>query len=119
MLYAVMVIETESDFAARTDPVRSGPYWGAYAAYAQALREAGVAAGGNALQPPATATTVRVRNGKRSVQDGPFADTKEQVAGMFVINVPTLDAALEWAARCPAAASACVEVRPVLPMASA
>ena len=62
-----------------------------------------------------TATTVRIRDGKRLVQDGPFADTKEQLGGYFVIEVPDLDAALEWAARAPSAACASVEVRPVLP----
>ena len=58
---------------------------------------------------------MRIRDGKRIVQDGPFADTKEQLGGYFVIEVPDLDAALEWAARAPSAACASVEVRPVLP----
>jgi hypothetical protein len=58
---------------------------------------------------------LRVRDGKRHVQDGPFADTKEQLAGYFIIEAPDLDAALEWAARSPSAAYASVEVRPVLP----
>ena len=70
---------------------------------------------GDGLQGPNTATTVRIRDGKRIVQDGPFADTKEQLGGYFVIEVPDLDAALEWAARAPSAACASVEVRPVLP----
>ena len=59
---------------------------------------------------------MRVVDGKRRVQDGPFADTKEQLGGFFVIDVPDLDTALSWAARCPAAASGAVEVRPNLPM---
>ena len=70
--------------------------------------------GGAALQPPPTATTVRQRDGKRQVQDGPFAEVKEQLGGYYVVDVPNLDKALEWAARCPAASSGSVEVRPNL-----
>jgi hypothetical protein len=60
-----------------------------------------------------TGTTLRVRGDKRQVQDGPFADTKEQLGGYFVIEVPDLDSALEWAARAPCASTGGVEVRPV------
>ncbi len=116
MQYAIMVLERDADFESRNDPSRMGAYWGAYAAYAAALKEAGVAAGGQALQPPHTGTTVRVRDGKRTVQDGPFADTKEKLGGVFVIDVPDLDTALTWAARCPAAGWGAVEVRPILSM---
>lgn len=116
MKYAVLVYETKSDYESRTDPDRMGAYWGAYSAYAQALKEGGAAAGGNALQPPTTATTIRVRAGKQQVQDGPYADTKEQLGGMFVIEAASLDEAMTWAARCPAALTGCVEVRPVLSM---
>lgn len=107
--------EVDADFAARQDPEKAGAYWGAWGAYANAISEAGIFVSGAGLQPPATATTVRVRGGKTQVQDGPFADTKEQLAGFFVIEVPDLDAALAWAAKAPAAATASVEVRPVLP----
>ena len=79
------------------------------------LRASGHFITGTPLHPTHTATTVRIRDGKRLVQDGPFADTKEQLGGYFVIEVPDLDAALEWAARAPSAACASVEVRPVLP----
>ena len=116
MKYTILVYESESDFGARTDDARKDAYWGAYRAYTQAMTEAGVMVGGSALQPPPLATTVRQRNGKRQVQDGPFAEAKEQLGGYCVIDVPNLDKALEWAARCPAAASACVEVRPHLSM---
>lgn len=116
MKYAILVYETADDFAARTDPARKDRYWGAYAAYFAAMKEAGVAAGGNALQPYQTATTVRVRGDGRQVQDGPFADVKEQLGGMFVIDVPDLDTALRWAARCPSASTGSAEVRPILPM---
>jgi hypothetical protein len=88
----------------------------AYAAYAGALEEAGVHRGGECLHPTHTATTVRLENGTPQVQDGPFPDTKEQLGGFFLIDVPDLDAALSWAARCPAASRCAVEVRPVLAM---
>ena len=115
MKYAILVYESPAELAARDDPARAGGYWGAYSAYSKALSEAGVAAGGAALQPPSTATTVRLREDRRLVQDGPFADTHELLGGMFIIDVPDLDAALEWAARCPAAATGSLEVRPLLP----
>ncbi|MDX2267316.1 MAG: YciI family protein [Bryobacter sp.] len=115
MKYAVMVYETAQDFAQRNNE-EAPAYWAAYSAYGAALREAGVAAGGQALQGPSTATTLRIEGGKRHVQDGPYAETKEQLGGFFLIEVPDLDAALEWAARCPAATRGAVEVRPILPM---
>jgi hypothetical protein len=115
MQYAILVYESPAELAAREDPARQGAYWGAYTAYSQALVAAGVAAGGAGLKPPTAATTVRLRGGARQVQDGPFADTKEVLGGFYLIDVPDLDAALEWAARCPAAATGSVEVRPQLP----
>jgi len=115
MKYAILVYETPSELAAREDPARVGPYWAAYTAYAQALSAAGVSVGGAGLQPPGMATTVRLRGGQQQVQDGPFADTKELLGGLFLIDVADLDAALVWAARCPAAATGSVEVRPQLP----
>ena len=83
-------------------------------AYTKALQAAGVMVGGAGLQPTATATTLRMRNGKRHVQDGPYADTKEQLGGYYIVNVPDLDAALEWASRIPAVAGSVIEVRPNL-----
>ena len=112
MQYTMLIYETEADFDSRTSE-RKDAYWGAWRAYHQALVQAGVIAGGNALQPPATGTTVRVGGGKRHVQDGPFADTKEQLGGFILLDVPSLDEALGWAARCPAAATGAVEIRPV------
>ena len=116
MTYTILIYETEDDFGARTDAKRKDPYWGAYRSYTEALREAGVMVGGGVLQPTAVATTVRQRDGKRQVQDGPYAEAKEQLGGYVVIDVADLDRALEWAARCPAAASGAVEVRPNLSM---
>ncbi len=80
------------------------------------MAQAGVIVKGDGLQGPQMATTLRLRDGKRQVQDGPFADTKEQLGGCFVIEVPDLDAALDWAAQAPSARTASVEVRPVLAM---
>lgn len=88
-----------------------------YTAYTEALKQAGVLIGGDRLQPSTSATTVRVKNGKTEVLDGPYAEVKEQLGGYYLINVPDLDAALSWAARCPSAATGAIEVRPVWSMA--
>jgi hypothetical protein len=85
----------------------------AYMAYSEALRKAGVLKGSHSLQPSSTATTVRIADGKSQVLDGPYADTKEQFGGYFIIEVADLDAALAWAARCPAVGHGVVEVRPL------
>lgn len=77
-----------------------------------AVRDAGIFKNGAGLGPPEIATTVRAQNGKRAVQDGPYADTKEQLGGFFIIEAPDLDTALDWAARYPAGPSGVVEVRP-------
>jgi hypothetical protein len=107
--------ETSADFAKRNDPGQAEAYWGGWNAFIGAMAQAGVIVSGNGLLGPQSATTVRLRDGKREVQDGPFADTKEQLGGYFIIEVPDLDAALGWAVRAPSALSASVEVRPVLP----
>ena len=116
MKYTILIYETEADFGSRTDERRKAAYWGAYRAYTQALKEAGVMVGGAPLQPGALGTTVRQRDGKRHVQDVPYAETKEQLGGYYEIEVADLDTALDWAACCPAAATGAVEVRPNLPM---
>lgn len=115
MQYIILATETAEAFAARTDPARTGEYWSAWTGYIDALAQSGVMVSAGGLQPPVTATTVRLQEGRRVVQDGPFADTKEQLGGYFVIDVPDLDAALAWAERCPSAGYASVEVRPLLP----
>jgi hypothetical protein len=116
MQYMILIHEGEDDRAARNAPGRVEAYWGSWTAYVQALAQSGVMSSGNGLQPRETATTVRLRDGRRHVQDGPYADTKEQLGGYFILNVPDLDAALDWAVRCPAAPGGAVEVRPVLVM---
>jgi hypothetical protein len=88
----------------------------AYMAYGEALRAAGAWVGSNRLQPISTATTVRTIHGKTQVLDGPYVDSKEQLGGYYLIDVPDLDAALSWAARCPGAGHGIVEVRPVWSM---
>src|SRR5437867_12084703 len=109
MKYTVLIYENASDFTARTDEKRKDAYWGAYRAYTKALTEAGVMVGGAGLQPPPLATTVRLKNGKRQVQDEPFAEAKAQVGGYYVIDVPDLDRAPDAASRCAAAASGAAE----------
>jgi len=115
MQYMLLFNETESAANQRNDPEKAPGYWGAWNAYIGAMAQAGVMISGNGLHPPHAATTVRIRDGRREVQDGPYADTKEQLAGYVVIEAPDLDAALDWAARAPAAHVGSVEVRPVLP----
>jgi hypothetical protein len=95
---------TEEDMA----PARA-----AFAKYADDLDAAGVLIGTQVLQSAVASTTFTARNGNPTVQDGPFADTKERLGGVFVIAVPDLDAALMWAKRCPAADWGSVEIRPV------
>jgi hypothetical protein len=115
MNFTMLIYETDAGFARRTDPdvQKRQAYWAAWPLYVQALHEAGVYVAGSGLQPPETGTTVTLGD-QRRVQDGPYADTKEQLGGYFVINVPNLDTALEWAARIPAAPGSAIEVRPNL-----
>lgn len=115
MQYMLIFRETAGELARRDDPASASEYWGAWTAYVAALGGAGVVVSGNGLQPPRTAMQVRVVDGVRHVQDGPFADTHEHLGGYFIIEVPGLDAALDWAARAPCASAGSVEVRPVLP----
>jgi hypothetical protein len=88
----------------------------AYAAYTEALKSAGVLINSNRLRPSTTATTLRTANGKTQVLDGPFADSKEQLGGYYLIEAPDLDAAMQWAGRCPGVQHGIVEVRAVWTM---
>lgn len=115
MNYALLFYLSGDEFDARSDSAKREAYWGSFMPYMKALRDAGVVVSGAGLEPPGSATTLKMRDGQRQVQDGPYADTKEQLGGFFVINVPNLDAALEWAARYPAGPGGSVEVRPTLP----
>ena len=91
-----------------------GSYMGEWEAYTQALVEAGAMVSGEALQGADTATTVRVRDGKRIVTDGPFIESKEVIGGYYLIDVANLDEALDWAARIPNSHFGSVEVRPIM-----
>jgi hypothetical protein len=113
MQFALLIYESPVAFAARNNNDEADPYLGAWRNYHKALLEAGIYVGGNPLRSPETGTTVRLKEGKRHVQDGPFADSKEQLGGFTILELPSLDAALDWAARCPAASVGAVEVRPV------
>jgi len=104
--YLLLINDEESD-----DRVDLMPE---YMAYTQALRDSGALVDANQLQPSGTATTVRVRNGETLVTDGPFIETKETLGGYYVIDVETLDEALEWAAKIPSARFGHVEIRPVV-----
>ena len=111
MQYALLIYEPPGHIDGRKDHDES--FWAPWRAYLKALEDAGVHIGGEPLKPDATATVVRLRGGQRKVQDGPYADTKEQLGGFMLLELPSLDAALEWAARCPAASYGAVEVRPI------
>src|SRR5580693_1771466 len=112
MKYLLMAYVNEAGWPKMTkDEQEQG--MAAYTAYGEALRTAGVLAGSNRLQPSSTATTVRLANGKSQVLDGPFVESKEQLGGYFLIDVADLDAAVSWAARCPATSHGVVEVRPI------
>jgi hypothetical protein len=115
MQYLVMIYASEAEENKMTaDEV--GKVIQAYAAYTQALTAAGVLLGSNRLRPVADATSVRVRNGKTEVLNGPYAETREQLGGYYMIDVPDLDAALSWAARCPSSSVGTIEVRPIWAM---
>jgi hypothetical protein len=112
MKYMLLIYGTEAAMQAASKP-EVDQRMAAYRAYTEAMKKAGVLAGGDRLQRSASATTVRVANGKTNVLDGPYAETKEQLGGYYMIDVPDLDAALSWAARCPGASHGTVEVRPI------
>ena len=115
MKYLLMIAGDESAGQAAT-PADTAQMMAAYGAYYEAMAKAGVMLGAERLQPAASATTVSVKAGKTEVLDGPYADTKEQLGGYFVIDVPDLDAALDWAARCPGSSHGSIEVRPIWAM---
>jgi hypothetical protein len=115
MQYLLMIHSDEAGMANASTAERE-TMTAAYGAYAKAMQEAGVLRGGERLRPTTTATVVRVKDGKTSVLNGPYAEVKEQLAGYFVIEAADLDAAIGWAARCPGAQHGAIEVRPIWPM---
>ena len=116
MQYLLMIYEDESQRANWTEATINQTL-SAYYAYTDALQSAGHLLGGNRLRPVATATSVRVVDGKNQVLDGPYAETREQLGGYYLIDVPDLDQAISWAARCHGANIGTIEVRPIWPVA--
>jgi hypothetical protein len=115
MQYLLTLYTDESGWG-RMTPEQQQQGTAAYMAYGEALRSAGVLVGSNRLKPSATATTLRTTNGKTQVLDGPFIESKEQLAGYYLIDAPDLDSAMQWAGRCPAAQHGIVEVRAIWAM---
>jgi hypothetical protein len=109
----MLLIYTNPEAFMKMTPEQQSQGLAAYQSYTQALTKADVLKGSNRLQPTSTATTVRVANDKTQVLNGPYAETKEQLAGYFLIDVADLDAAVSWAARCPGSSHGTMEVRPV------
>jgi hypothetical protein len=115
MKYLLLIYSNEAA-AQAASKAQTDQMIAAYGAYTEAVTKAGILAGSNRLQRSTAASTVRVANGKTQVLDGPYAESKEQLAGYYMIDVPDLDAALSWAARCPGASHGAVEVRPIWAM---
>ncbi len=115
MQYLLMIYGDETAMQGRSK-AEVDQVVGAFMAYTEAMKSAGVLVGSNRLRPTSTATTVRVAAGKTQVLNGPYAETKEQLGGYYLIEAPDLDAALSWASRCPGAAFGSIEVRPIWQM---
>jgi hypothetical protein len=113
MKYLLTIYNDESGMTEAT-PAQIQETMAAYGAFGQEIDAAGVHVAGEGLQPTATATTVRVRDGERLLTDGPFAETKEQLGGFYLLDCKDLDEALGWAAKIPGAQQGAVEVRPVM-----
>ncbi len=115
MKYMLMIYGDEAG-EAKTSDGDMQQIMAAYKAYSEALVKAGVMSGGERLHPSSTATTVRIAGGKTNVLNGPYAESREQCGGYYLIDVPDLDSALSWAARCPGASHGVIEVRPIWAM---
>jgi len=113
MQYLLLIYDEENVWADMPEAERNAVY-GEYTAYTNALRDSGALVGANQLQPISAATSVRVRGGEQLVTDGPFAETKEALGGYYLIEVETIDEALEWAAKIPSARYGTIEVRPIV-----
>jgi hypothetical protein len=115
MQYLLTLYADESGWVQMT-PEQQQQGVAAYGAYTEALRSAGALISSNRLRPAATATTLRTANGKTQVLDGPFVDSKEQLGGYYLIEAADLDAAMQWAGRCPGVQHGVVEVRAIWTM---
>ena len=112
MNYILLIYGDENEWEAMSQEEKERVY-AEHGAYGEAMTKAGVLRGGAELKPVSTATTLRFTNGKPATHDGPFAETKEQLGGYYLIEVDNLEQALEWAAKMPAMTSGSVEVRPL------
>ena len=112
MQYLLLIYHNEAEWAKMTQ-AQAEPIYAQYRALREDLQKKGEYLGGNQLKPTATATTVRVRNGKRLSTDGPFAETKEQLGGFFLVEANDLDEAIAWAKRCPSSKYGVIEIRPL------
>ena len=115
-MQAMLLIHSDEKAWAAMSEAERGAGFAAYGAYTAALRAAGAYVGGAPLEPSSAAHTVRVSGGAPQVLDGPYAETREQLGGYYLIDVPDMQAALHWAARCPGAAHGVVEVRALMAM---
>lgn len=113
MEYVLLIYDSESDAKKRPEALHQQVFQ-EYMTFTQDISKAGKNKGGNPLEQSATATTVRVRNGKTTVTDGPFAETKEQLGGYYLVEAKDLDEAISIAARIPGAKFGSIEVRPVM-----
>jgi hypothetical protein len=113
MQYLLMIYRNEADLG-KMDAAERQKMMGEYGAFTQSIIQSGNFKAGDGLQPTATATTVRVRDGKTLTTDGPFAETREQLGGYYLIEAKDLDAALAIAARIPGARTGSIEVRPIM-----
>src|SRR5258706_14770187 len=111
MQFALMIYHTPEEFAMRKNDY-SDPHLGAWRAYYKAPVEAGVYVGDNALEAPETGTTVRLKEGKRRGQDGPYPEAKEKLAGFTILEFPSIEPPVGWAGRVPVASTGAAEVRP-------
>lgn len=115
MRYIALIYSNEAQDGAM-DEAAQGEMFARYGAFTQEVQAKGYFHSGEPLQPTSTATTVRVRDGKTQTTDGPFAETREQLGGFYILDCPSLDTAIEMAAKIPAAENGSIEVRPILEM---
>ncbi len=115
MQYALLIYGNEAD-AAKMTPAEGQAMFQGYMEFTKWLEQSGKSKGGEPLERTTNATTVRVRNGKTTTTDGPFAETKEQLGGFYLVDAKDLDDAIAIAARIPGAKHGCIEVRPIMKM---
>jgi hypothetical protein len=113
MKYLLLIYSDEKQDASASKEEQDA-WMGKYNEYTEAIQRSGALIAGEALHPTSAATTVRVQNGKRVTTHGPFAETKEQLGGYYLVEAKNLDEAIDWAAKCPGATVGSIEVRPIM-----